>query len=127
MPRHMSFALTTEQIRGRTKTVTRRKGWLFLRAGDRVIACAKCMGLRRGEKLQRLATLEVVDVRRERLTALLRDDAYGAGEAAREGFPGMTGQQFVEMFCRHMRPLHGCATEVTRIEFRYVSEEVSRA
>jgi len=27
MPRNMSFMLTTEQIKNRTKTVTRRLGW----------------------------------------------------------------------------------------------------
>jgi len=34
MPRNISFALTTQQVRNRTKTVTRRAGWLFLKAGD---------------------------------------------------------------------------------------------
>ena len=32
--RHMSFALTTKQIKSRTKTVTRRLGWTFLKPGD---------------------------------------------------------------------------------------------
>lgn len=38
MPRNMSFALTTSQIRDRSKTVTRRFGWWFLVPGDQVWA-----------------------------------------------------------------------------------------
>lgn len=36
--RNMSFALTTPQILNRSKTVTRRAGWSFLKPGD--IVCA---------------------------------------------------------------------------------------
>lgn len=61
MPRNISFALTTDQIRDRTKTVTRRKGWKFLKAGDTLNACVKCMGLRPGEQIERLAIIRVVD------------------------------------------------------------------
>ena len=42
--------LTKEQILARTKTVTRRLGWWFLKPGDVVWACEKCMGLKKGEK-----------------------------------------------------------------------------
>lgn len=42
--RNMSFSLTTDQIRGRTKTVTRRLGWRFLQSGDQVQACVKSRG-----------------------------------------------------------------------------------
>ena len=52
MPRNMSFSLTTDQVRNRTKTVTRRLGWWknkhgkrLLQVGDIVNACVKCMGL----------------------------------------------------------------------------------
>ena len=34
MARNMSFTLTTWQIREQTKTVTRRKGWQFLKPGE---------------------------------------------------------------------------------------------
>lgn len=122
MPRNMSFALTTEQVRARTKTVTRRRGWGFLKPGDRLNACVKCMGLTKGETVERLALIEVVSVRREPLTALMRHEQYGRDEATREGFPGLDGKQFVEMFCKYMRPKLGGLTEVTRIEFRYVEE-----
>jgi hypothetical protein len=42
--RSMSFALTTDQVRARTKTVTRRLGWTFLKAGDRIRAVVRCHG-----------------------------------------------------------------------------------
>ena len=114
MPRNISFALTTQQIRDRTKDVTRRLGWLFLSAGERLHACVKCQGLRPGEAIERLALIEVVSVRREPLDSVTQDDVR------REGFHDMTTAEFVEMFCEHM----GCErqTIVTRIEFRYVDD-----
>jgi len=54
MPRNMSFAMTTEQFIARTKTVTRRFGWWFLREGDIVCGVEKAMGLKRGEQIKRL-------------------------------------------------------------------------
>lgn len=121
MPRNISFALTTEQIRNRTKTVTRRLGWKNLKPGQILNACVKCMGLEPGEKIERLGQIRVVSVKQERLSNMFVDP-YGRDEAAREGFPGFTGTEFVEMFCKHMKPLYGCVTEVTRIEFEYVDE-----
>lgn len=69
------------------------------------------MGLKPGEKIQRLAQIKVVRVTREALSLCTDDDA------AKEGFPDMTGKQFVAMFCRHMG---GKPDQiVTRIEFSY--------
>jgi len=120
MPRNISFALTTDQIRNRTKTVTRRLGWKNLKRGDILNACVKCMGLKPGEKIERLGQIRVVDVRQEPLVAIMQDCEYGKSEAEKEGFPDLDGKQFAEMFCDHMRPVNGCVTEVTRIEFEYV-------
>jgi hypothetical protein len=117
MPRNMSFALTTDQIRDKSKTVTRRKKWLHVKEGDILNACVKCMGLRPGEQIQRLGQIRVKDVKRERLDRM-ESEHYGKIEAAREGFPGMTGSEFVALFCEHMG---GDGTqEVTRIEFEYL-------
>lgn len=116
MPRNMSFALTTDQIRNRTKTVTRRKGWNFLKPGDIINACVKCMGLRPGEKIERLCQIRVTDVRREKLFELRGQ--YGNDEATKEGFPDMIGDEFILMFCEHMGG--DINQEVTRIEFEYV-------
>lgn len=46
--RLMSFSLTTAQYRAGTKDVTRRLGWEYLKAGDRIMGCEKVMGRRKG-------------------------------------------------------------------------------
>jgi len=143
--RNMSFALTTEQIRNRTKTVTRRIGWTFLKPGDLIRPVEKCQGLKKGETVTPIGTavLRVVSVRRECLGALLAEFDCGASEAAREGFgrKDNAGQDFVDFFCRTHRlespsppSLDGNAPmrwrsrpctpddEVTRIEFEYVDQ-----
>lgn len=120
--RNISFSLTADQIIGRTKTVTRRLGWQSLRRGELLSACRKCQGLKPGEKVERLATIRVVQVSRERLDAICMDIDYGFVEVQREGFggPPINGfpSAFVDMFCDHM----GCkpSQTVTRIAFEYV-------
>jgi hypothetical protein len=116
--RNMSFSLTTAQFLAGSKDVTRRLGWLFLKPGDLVMGCEKCMGLKPGENIVRLGIVEILDVRREPLNRMTADAEYGRAEAIREGFPDMTGGQFVEMFCSHMAAKP--ETLVTRIEFRRV-------
>lgn len=117
--RNISFALTEEQFLDGSKDVTRRLGWLFLKAGDRLMGCQKCQGIKPGESIVRLGEIEVVSVRREYLGLMIFDPAYGTTEARREGFPQMNGRQFVEMFCQHMTANVG--TLITRIEFRHIS------
>lgn len=92
MPRLMSAAFTEHAVRDRTKTVTRRAGWLFVRPGDRLTLCRKVMGRRKGEPLVRLVDVEVISVRREPLSAITPEDV------AREGFPGMPPDEFVDRF-----------------------------
>lgn len=69
MSRQMSCALTIDAVRARTKTVTRRDPdtWTTLKAGDQVTLVEKGMGLKKGEKVVRLAEVEIVDVRLEAL------------------------------------------------------------
>lgn len=115
----MSFALTTAQVRARTKTVTRRLGWRKLQVGTLLQPVVKGMGLKKGEKAERIGgPIRVVSVRLEPLNAMNDEVRYGLRETAREGFPHLTGKQFAAMFCEH----NGCTTqaEVTRIEFEYV-------
>lgn len=119
MPRNISFALTTEQIRNQTKTVTRRKGWKFLKRGDILNGCVKCMGLKPGEQIERLGQIYIKDVRQEPLELMLSQE-YGNAEAIKEGFPDMTGRQFVQMFCDHMKT--EASKDVTRIEFGYLPD-----
>jgi len=118
--RNISFSLTTEQFKARTKTVTRRLGWLFLKEGDVLMGCEKCQGIKKGEKINRLGRIRVVSVSRERVDTM-EDAHYGKDEARKEGFPEMDGTQFIFMFCRHMfcHP----SDRVTRIEFEYLDEE----
>jgi hypothetical protein len=109
--------LTTEQVRNRTKFVTRRLGWKNARPGELIQACVKCQGLKKGETVERLAVIQVVSVRSEPLCSMLKK-YYGKREAVLEGFPDLSGQQFAEMFVNH----NNCdvTSPVTRIRFRYV-------
>jgi len=113
MARLMSVSLTEPAVVDRTKTVTRRLGWRMLRVGDRLTLCRKVMGRRPGEPLIRIAEVEVTAVSREPLDAITPD------EVAAEGFPHWTPGEFVAFFCdthRRCTP----ATEVTRIQWRYL-------
>lgn len=74
------------------------------------------MGLKPGERIQRLGQIRVVSVTFEPLSAMTGE--YGRSECAKEGFPGMSGLEFVAMFKHHMKCVG--LTEVTRIEFEYL-------
>lgn len=110
--RNISFMLTVQQFKDRTKTVTRRNGWIFLKVGDQLMGCEKCQGLKKGEKINRLGPIEVVSFRRESLDAITQEDVI------REGFPEMTPADFVAMYTKHNK----CkpSTIVTRIEYKYL-------
>jgi hypothetical protein len=112
MPRNISFFFTKRQFLNRTKTVTRRLGWLFLKPGDILNACEKCQGLKKGESINKFGRIQVVDVRIEPLNAITNRDCIS------EGFPNLTPAEFVSFFCKHMK----CAPDikVTRIEFKYL-------
>src|SRR3954449_12954490 len=56
--RLLSVALTTQAVRERRKTVTRRLGWLFLKPGTRLTLCEKVQGRRPGEPLVRICDVE---------------------------------------------------------------------
>lgn len=78
MSRLMSVAMTTDAVIERRKTVTRRKGWWLdkngrrlLHEGDTLTLCRKVQGRKPGEPIERLAEVEIVDVRREPLVILL--------------------------------------------------------
>lgn len=117
MPRNISFMLTTPQFLNGTKDVTRRMGWLFLKAGDELMAVEKSQGLGKGGKIKRLGMIEVASICREPLSAIENYPKYGIYEVAREGFPDLTAQEFISFFCDSHKK---CTPEsiVTRIEFR---------
>lgn len=114
MARLMSVTLTEQAVVERRKTVTRRLGWLMLKPGDELDLCRKVMGRRKGDPLVRLARVRVTDVERVCLTCGMSE--Y---EAALEGFPGMSGDEFVAFFTEHMRVDPHAV--VTRIEWSYVA------
>ena len=111
--RNMSFSMTTPQFIDGTKDVTRRFGWWTLKVGDRVQAVEKAMGLKKGEKMNRLGVIEIVSVRREPLETITEDDCR------REGFPDFKPADFIQMLTEH----YDCKPEclVNRIEFKRVA------
>lgn len=124
--KNISFALTSQQILLRTKTVTRRLGWRTLTPGTTLQPVLKGMGLKPGESVQRLGPpIEVLDVRREALRRMCADLEYGFAECNAEGFERHTLYQwpseFVRFFCNSHK---GCTpdTIITRIEFRYLAQ-----
>lgn len=131
MPRLMSVTLTEAAVLRRQKTATRRLGWKNLTPGTRLTLCRKVMGRRRKdgsvEPLVRLAEVEVVSVRRERLWDITDEDIVreGVDPALFEEVYTDTGQPtpqaWIVWFCEHMncRP----DTVVTRIEWRYLDGE----
>lgn len=125
--RNMSFALTTSQIMEGSKDVTRRLGWEFLKVGQLLQPVRKCMGLRPGERLDKLRDpIRVVSLRREPLRRMTDDVEYGFEEVRREGFEFHPEYRWpstwVAMFCATHK---GCTPEtiITRIEFAYHWEE----
>jgi len=119
--RHMSFSLTTAQYEDRTKDVTRRLGWNDMLPGDVFMGVVKGMGLKKGEKVQRLHAAKCVSIRPEKLRAMIDLKVYGRREVIREGFPHLTPAEFVAMFCNH----NHCTPDalVNRIEFKHLDTE----
>lgn len=115
MSRLMSVSLTEDQVRARTKTVTRRLGWRSIHVGDRLTLCRKVMGRRNGEPLVRICDVEVIHISLVTVSTPVDDQ-----EAAREGFPDWSWDEFVAFFCEHMK----CTPEtvVRRIEWRYLED-----
>ena len=116
MPKMMSFALTTNQFRAKTKRVTRRDGWWNLKADELIMGVEKLMGLKKGQRVNRLGYIRVENTRPEPLEAITQRDVI------LEGFPDMTPAAFIDFFCRthKVRPDH----VINRIAYDY--EEVER-
>ena len=112
MPRNMSFMLTHKQIKNKSKTVTRRLGWWYLKHGDILNACEKCQGLKKGEKIKKLCQIKVISTKRIKLHQITHADCF------REGFPDLFPSEFISMFRKEMKC--GLVTDVNRIEFEYV-------
>jgi hypothetical protein len=127
--RNMSFALTTSQVIAGTKTVTRRMGWRTLQPGTLMQPVLKGMGLKPGEKIERLrGPIRVTRVTFEPLLRLVENIEYGIEECRREGFADHPvyswPTEFVNFFCSSHK---GCTPDsvVTRIEFEYLPDQPS--
>lgn len=109
----MSFALTTEQVKNQTKTVTRRNGWKDLKKGEIIQPVVKCMGLKKGEKQELIGCpIRVKSISVQRLYQISFEDVR------HEGFPQLSQEGFIEMYskankCDRNQKLH-------RIEFEYL-------
>lgn len=112
MTRNISFFMTQSQIKDRSKDVTRRFGWWFLKPGDVLNAVEKSQGLGKGGKINKFCQIQVVSLRTEPLCAITPDDVR------REGFPDWQPQQFIDMLVDHYKcdPKDIC----NRIEFKYL-------
>ena len=115
--RHASFAETQTQIRNKTKTVTRRLGWQWAKVGMLLLPVDKCMGFKKGEHPVIIqCPIRIIKIGREALWMIEKHP----DDCAKEGFPGLTDEQFVIMFCRINR-VKKCdpITIITRVEFEY--------
>lgn len=116
MPRNMSFALTTEQVRNQIKTVTRRQGWANLNPGTLLQPVVKGMGLKKDEKVEKIGGLiRVLSVRCEHIFQITQ------AEVIREGFPDMGNGEFVDMYCEANKTHWSDICH--RIEFEYIDED----
>lgn len=125
MTRNISFSMTTEQFRRSTpediwKDVTRRDGWWDLKPGDVLMGCVRCMGLKKGERIEKMHPIRILSTRPEPLRALLDDAEYGRSEMVREGFPDKTPAEFCELYIAHNGG--DLDTLRNRIEFEHLDE-----
>lgn len=122
--RLMSFGLTTDQVRARTKTVTRRLGWMHVPHGAMLRPVVKAQGIPKGGKVEIIDPawfITVVMRHREPLNQIAKVPAYGAAEMILEGFPGMDPRDFIGMFCGANK----CDPDVwvTRVRFVYTRDQ----
>jgi hypothetical protein len=117
--RNISFSATKKQIQEQTKTVTRRVGWWFLKPGDRLCGIEKAQGLKKGEKIKRISPIEIVSVKSEMIYDLLDNPEYFKEEMIKEGFPGMSVEEFFKLFMK-LNDFDYTEEPYNRIEFRYI-------
>ena len=110
--RNMSFSMTTEQARNKTKGVTRRQGWWHAKPGELIQQGEKGMGLKKGEKVKKIHVIRLTDVRAEPLENITLADVI------LEGFPDWSREDFIEFYCdtHKILPRELC----NRIAFGYV-------
>lgn len=83
----MSFALTTDQVRRRTKTVTRRMGWRRLKPGTLLQPIVKGQGIPKGGHVETIGG----PIRVLRVDSVVLGDITPQGRASR-GLPVVDGR-----------------------------------
>ncbi len=121
MPRQMSFKLTQDQMRNRTKSVTRRVGWASLKEGDLITAVVQAQGLKLRESPITLGMIKIVGCRAELLSRIIDEPEYGEREMVLEGFPDMKPEDFVVMLEATNKDAN--VGIINRIEFEFVEDE----
>jgi len=113
MPLNMSFVLTIDQVRDKTKTVTRRQGWSHLKVGDTLQPVEKAMGLKKGEKVIKIGGLiKVISITKAPICGIQKSDVI------KEGFPNMLASEFVRMYCKANKVK--ASDYCNRIVFEYI-------
>lgn len=97
-----------------SKDVRRTFGFRDLQPGALLKAAVRTQG----QLGVTIKVIRVVSARKEALSKMEHDREYGRQEAAREGYPHLTGAEFVNCFCKKYKVVP--STPVTRIEFTYV-------
>lgn len=117
--RNIAFMLTKQQILNQTKTVTRRNGWDFLRPGDLLQPVFKGQGIPKGEHVEKLGCpIRVLNTRIEKL------DRITSPECVKEGFPELTPELFVAIYCEANASVGIRGHDVVnRIEFEYTEDK----
>lgn len=101
--RNMSFALTQNEYISRTKTVTRRDGWAFLKPGEFFMGVNKVMGFRKGERpIKFHPSLCISNIPEPLNDIIKRPFRGGRYEVVREGFPAWVGKEkeFVKLYMK---------------------------
>ena len=75
----------------KTKTQTSRIGWEFLKLGDVNMACEKCQGLKKGEKIIKIGPIKVI----KNEPIKVHPYYYSEQNVIAEGFPGMRPVDFI--------------------------------
>jgi len=112
--RNMSFLHTWDQFSAMEKTETCRVGWGDLAIGERIQGVKKCMGLKKGEHVEKGHVIIV-----KKVEAIFTEAWFFTKlNVISEGFPELTPYEFVyNILIAKCKINHGRA--INRITFEY--------
>jgi hypothetical protein len=118
----ISVGLTIESVQDQSKTVSRRLGFQKLKIGDLLQPVRKCMGLKKGEAIERIGCpIKVLEIKREPLHKMLDYPDYGLSECIKEGLPRLSPREFVALLCKTYKI--DTMQPVTRIKWEYTESK----